>query len=51
MAQAQNGAPLSSGRFLRAFSAVPGLVLVRDAVRLVSVCGQPKLDWGDLWVR
>ena len=36
---------------VRVFSAVPGLVLVRDAVRLVSVCGQPKLDWGDLWVR
>ena len=36
---------------VRVFSTVPGLVLVRDAVRLVSVCGQPKLDWGDLWVR
>ena len=38
------------GSFLRS-RVFDFVVLVRDAVRLVSVCGQPKLDWGDLWVR
>jgi hypothetical protein len=35
---------------VRVLFEVPVLELVRGTVWRVGVCGQPKLDWGDLWV-